>query len=103
MSLYIVSIGGTGAKCVESIIHLAAAGLFGKEKKEREIIFCKKGTTLVVLNSTDGFCLSIAAVVVVWLVFHSFKPKGWFSTLLVEADVGKVSTSDVNITSRGFL
>jgi Tubulin like len=32
MSLYIVSIGGTGAKCVESIIHLAAAGLFGKEK-----------------------------------------------------------------------
>ncbi|MCG9891666.1 MAG: tubulin-like doman-containing protein [Thermosynechococcaceae cyanobacterium MS004] len=32
MSLYIVSIGGTGAKCVESIIHLAAAGLFGNEK-----------------------------------------------------------------------
>ncbi|WP_404785086.1 hypothetical protein [Altericista sp. CCNU0014] len=32
MSLYIVSIGGTGAKCVESIIHLAAAGLLGTEK-----------------------------------------------------------------------
>ena len=32
MSLYIVSIGGTGAKCVESILHAAAAGLFGKEK-----------------------------------------------------------------------
>ena len=32
MSLYIVSIGGTGAKCVESILHVAATGLFGKEK-----------------------------------------------------------------------
>jgi Tubulin like len=32
MSLYIVAIGGTGAKCVESIIHLAAAGLLGQEK-----------------------------------------------------------------------
>jgi hypothetical protein len=32
MSLYVVSIGGTGARCVEAMIHLAAAGLFDKEK-----------------------------------------------------------------------
>ena len=31
MALYILAIGGTGAKCVESITHLAAAGLFDKE------------------------------------------------------------------------
>ncbi len=32
MSLYIVAIGGTGARCVEAIAHLAAAGLFDKER-----------------------------------------------------------------------
>jgi hypothetical protein len=34
MSLYIVAIGGTGARCVEAITQLAAANLFGKEKIE---------------------------------------------------------------------
>lgn len=32
--LYIIAIGGTGARCVESITHLAAAGLFGKDTIE---------------------------------------------------------------------
>jgi hypothetical protein len=32
MSLYIVAIGGTGARCVEAIAHLAAASLLGKDK-----------------------------------------------------------------------
>ncbi|WP_373529580.1 tubulin-like doman-containing protein [Nostoc sp.] len=31
MTLYIVGIGGTGAKCVEAVIHLAAVGLFTEE------------------------------------------------------------------------
>jgi Tubulin like len=31
MSLYIIGIGGTGAKCIESVIHLAAVGLFTDE------------------------------------------------------------------------
>lgn len=32
MALYIIAIGGTGAKCVESIVHLAAVGLFRKRE-----------------------------------------------------------------------
>jgi hypothetical protein len=32
MSLYVVAIGGTGARCVEAITHLAAAGLFEQER-----------------------------------------------------------------------
>jgi hypothetical protein len=32
MSNYIIAIGGTGAKCVEAIAHLAATGLFGQER-----------------------------------------------------------------------
>jgi len=31
MSFYIIAIGGSGAKCVESIVHLASTGLFTKE------------------------------------------------------------------------
>ncbi|HLO85398.1 MAG TPA: tubulin-like doman-containing protein [Nostocaceae cyanobacterium] len=31
MSLYVIGIGGTGAKCLEAIIHLAATGLFTEE------------------------------------------------------------------------
>jgi len=31
MSFYIVAIGGSGAKCVESIVHLASTGLFTEE------------------------------------------------------------------------
>ncbi|MGB8698835.1 MAG: hypothetical protein WCD18_05405 [Thermosynechococcaceae cyanobacterium] len=32
MSLYIVAIGGTGARCVEALIHLAAAGLLTQDR-----------------------------------------------------------------------
>lgn len=32
MTLYVVSIGGTGARCVEAITHLAAVGLFNAER-----------------------------------------------------------------------
>ncbi len=31
MGIYIISIGGTGSRCVEAIIHLAATGLFSEE------------------------------------------------------------------------
>lgn len=34
MSYYVIGIGGTGAKCVESLIHLAAAGLIPKKDDE---------------------------------------------------------------------
>src|SRR5689334_107199 len=33
MSYYIVGIGGTGAKCVESLVHLCAAGLMPDNKQ----------------------------------------------------------------------
>lgn len=31
MALYIIAIGGTGAKCVEAVVHLAAAGLYTQD------------------------------------------------------------------------
>jgi hypothetical protein len=31
MSIYVIGIGGTGAKCIEAIIQLASVGLFGEE------------------------------------------------------------------------
>jgi hypothetical protein len=31
-SLYVIAMGGTGAKCAEAIVHLAATGLFGRSK-----------------------------------------------------------------------
>lgn len=31
MSIYIIGIGGTGARCIEAIIHFAALGLFNQE------------------------------------------------------------------------
>lgn len=32
MSVYIIGIGGTGARCIESIIHLAASGLYNRQE-----------------------------------------------------------------------
>jgi hypothetical protein len=34
MSTYIIAIGGTGAKLVEAIVHLAAAGIFTKDSQK---------------------------------------------------------------------
>ena len=31
MTLYLIAIGGTGAKCAEAVVHLAAANLLGKD------------------------------------------------------------------------
>ena len=31
MSIYVIGIGGTGAKCIEGIIQIASIGLFGEE------------------------------------------------------------------------
>jgi hypothetical protein len=36
-SLYVIAIGGTGAKCAEAIVHLAAAGLFSQEADNSKI------------------------------------------------------------------
>ena len=31
MTIYLIGIGGSGAKCVESVVHLASVGLFSQE------------------------------------------------------------------------
>ena len=31
MTIYLVGIGGSGAKCVESVVHLSSVGLFPQE------------------------------------------------------------------------
>ena len=39
MGYYAIGIGGTGAKCIESLIHLAAAGMMPKKKQELHVLF----------------------------------------------------------------
>ncbi|MDE0086329.1 MAG: hypothetical protein OXU23_11485 [Candidatus Poribacteria bacterium] len=39
MGYYAIGIGGTGAKCLESLIHLAAAGMMPEKKEELYVLF----------------------------------------------------------------
>ena len=39
MSYYLIGIGGTGARCMESFIHLNSAGLLNDGNKKVELVY----------------------------------------------------------------
>lgn len=60
MSAYIIAIGGTGARCAEAIVHLAAAGIFNKgfETEDLHILFVDPDTGNGNLTAADSITLA---------------------------------------------
>ena len=56
MSVYVIAIGGTGAKFAESVAHLAAAGFYskGNHSEKIEILFVDPDKGNGNLKASDG-------------------------------------------------